>query len=70
MARINTVIGRRIRQRRLELGLSPRELATQIGISEEALTEIENGEHRPEGSLLIEIALALNVTLTHFFERD
>ena len=70
MARIDTVIGRRIRQRRLDLGLSPNELAAQIDISEETLTEIENGEHRPEGSLLVEIALALSVTLTHLFEGE
>jgi transcriptional regulator with XRE-family HTH domain len=70
MARIDVAVGKRVRQRRVELGRTQGELATAVAITEHILEEIEAGERRAGGSLLIALAETLNVSLTFFFEDD
>lgn len=70
LARIDVAIGKRVRRRRLELGRTQDEVAAAIGIAERVLQEIETGERRAGGSLLTELAAALNVSLAFFFEDD
>ena len=53
-------IGRRIRERRLELGLTALALAQRIDISEFTLSRIENGRF-PRVDVLQKLAAALGV---------
>lgn len=67
---INTqdpVIGLRLKQLRQEASLSLRELATRLGISASALSQIENGKMQPSVNRLISIVSALDVPLSAAF---
>ena len=58
----------RIRARRVERGLTRRELAARAGVSASALTGIENGHHRPSVELAQGLADALDAELEDLFE--
>ena len=55
-------IGSRIRYYREELGLSQKELAEKIGVSNGRVSNWEQGLNRPDADLLANICLALNVS--------
>jgi len=55
-------IGRRIRKYREERGLSQRELAKRIGVSNSRISNWEQGVNRPDVDLLASICGALNVS--------
>lgn len=58
------VLHKRIRQRRIEKGLSATELAMTAGISKGYISEIENGKApRPSGAVLMKLASALGTTI-------
>ena len=59
-------IGERIRQRRLELGLSQRELATE-GVSYAYISRLEGNDRRPSMRALRKLAPRLNVS-AHWLE--
>ncbi|MEQ9487843.1 MAG: short-chain fatty acyl-CoA regulator family protein [Alphaproteobacteria bacterium] len=59
----NSIPGTRIRQRRRELGITQAALAKQVGISPSYLNLIEWNKRRIAGSLLRQIAGALELTL-------
>lgn len=70
MSGINETVGRRIRARRRELGMTVAELARRAGLAETRLMGIELGQERA-GADLVEIAQALKVSLSYFFQdRD
>ena len=60
-------LGPNIRARRLEHGLSLRELARRVGVSASALSQIENGHSRPSVDTLYELARQLGVTPDEIF---
>jgi transcriptional regulator with XRE-family HTH domain/quercetin dioxygenase-like cupin family protein len=60
----------RIRQERVRKGLTLRQLAGRVAISEAKLSNIENGKVTLELSELAELAAALGVALTTFFPRS
>ena len=64
---INEQIGRRIKVRRVELGLTQAELATKLSIGQSNLSYIERGERDVSLSLLDEIARALKCKPEDFF---
>ena len=66
---IDALVGRRIRLRRLELGLSLPELADKAGIASEDLVEFERGARRVGAALLLQLAQALGAPTGYFF-RD
>jgi transcriptional regulator with XRE-family HTH domain len=70
MSQIDIRVGQRIRQRRIELGLSQTDLAQSLGIPGIELEEIEDGERRPAADLLIRIAHVLRVDLVELMEDD
>ena len=60
-------MGQRIRDRRLELNLTLRELAEQVGVTSSFLSYVERGEVSPSLTTLARIADELSVPLAHFF---
>jgi transcriptional regulator with XRE-family HTH domain len=62
--------GRRLRELRIERGLSIRALAQQSGLNVNTLSLIENSKTSPSVSTLQQIAVALDVPITAFFETD
>jgi transcriptional regulator with XRE-family HTH domain len=63
-------LGNRLRELRRQQGLSLRSLAEKSGLSANTLSLIENGKTSPSVATLQQIALALNVPITAFFEVD
>jgi transcriptional regulator with XRE-family HTH domain len=63
-------VGRRLRELRLENGLSIRALAEKSGLNFNTLSLIENGKTSPSVSTLQQLAKGLEVPITVFFEND
>ena len=63
-------VGFRLRQLRLERGLSIRSLAEQSGLNVNTLSLIENGKTSPSVSTLQQIAAALRTPITVFFDTQ
>ncbi len=61
-------VGRRIRERRIALGLSQTRLADGLGISFHQLKKYENGSNRVGAGRLYGCAQLLNVSPAYFFE--
>ena len=61
-------VGQRVRQLRVESGMSIRALAEEGGLSVNTLSLIENGKISPSVSTLHRVAQALGVPITAFFE--
>jgi len=66
---LDTHIGARVRMRRLLLGMSQEELADALGITCQQLQQYENGTDRITADRLYDVAQALQVRLTFFFEQ-
>jgi transcriptional regulator with XRE-family HTH domain len=64
------VVGRRLRELRSERGLSIRALAEQSGLNVNTLSLIENCKTSPSVSTLQQVATALKVPITAFFETE
>jgi transcriptional regulator with XRE-family HTH domain len=63
-------VGQRMRELRLERNLSIRALAERSGLNVNTFSLIENGKTSPSVSTLQQIAAALEVPITAFFETD
>ena len=61
-------VGKRIRQRRLVTGMTQSELAQAVGVKFQQVQKYETGSNRVSASRLWEIAKALDVTISYFFE--
>ena len=59
----------RIKEKRLELGLSQEQFANKIGVTQGAISMIENGERTPSLEMITKIATALNCTIDELIER-
>ncbi len=67
---IEPKVGQRIRSLRDQLGLSLRAVADRCGLSINAISQIERGENSPTVSTLHRLAMALNVSITDFFNEE
>ena len=65
---IDQHVGRRIRLRRNRLGWSQTVLAEKLGVTFQQLQKYERGANRVSGSRLYDIAQALNISISYFFE--
>lgn len=65
---VDTHVGSMVRARRLELGMSQEKLADAIGLTFQQVQKYEKGINRIGSSRLMQIANALNVPPTSFFE--
>jgi transcriptional regulator with XRE-family HTH domain len=63
-------LGERIRQRRLELGVTLRELARRVEVSAPYLTDLEAGRRHPGPDVLHRLAAALEVPATELETLD
>ncbi|MFN2216530.1 MAG: cupin domain-containing protein [Anaerolineales bacterium] len=70
MKNIQTSIGKRLRAIRLERSLSQRELAKMAGISTNSISLIERDEISPSVATLQNLATALRVRISFFFESE
>ncbi len=65
---IDLHVGKRLRRRRRLLGLTQQQLAQSIGIRFQQIQKYECGANRVTASRLYELATALNVPVTYYFE--
>jgi len=68
--RAEVLVGRKLREWRNRKGLSLRALADRSGLNVNTLSLIENGKSSPSVSTLQQLALALEVPITTFFESE
>lgn len=61
-------VGARIRERRVLLGMSQQQLAATVGVTYQQAHKYERGLNRISAGRLYEIAAALGVPITWFFE--
>lgn len=67
--RVDLHVGRRIRRRRLILGLTQEQLAARIGTRYQQVQKYETGNVRVSAGCLWDIAQALGVSVPYFFKR-
>ena len=61
-------VGRRVRERRTEIGVSQQTLADALGISFQQVQKYENGTNRVAAGRLWDLANCLEVDIGYFFE--
>jgi DNA-binding NtrC family response regulator len=66
--RLNTEVGKRIRERRHSRPLTLKQLANRTGLSVSLISQIELGKSAASMSTLHKLAAALGVKMTYFFE--
>jgi DNA-binding XRE family transcriptional regulator len=67
-ASIDVHIGQKLRQRRWMVGLSRNELGRQVGVASDQIQKYEAGEIHISSSRMWDIAAALSVPMSYFFE--
>jgi transcriptional regulator with XRE-family HTH domain len=67
MKKIEKQFGNRVRELRLNIGLSQEELAFKAGVHRTYLGGIERGERNPSLKNIAAIAKALHITLSDLF---
>jgi transcriptional regulator with XRE-family HTH domain len=67
---VDIEMGRRIRLRRVEIGLSQSELGEKLGVSFQQVQNYEKGVNRVGASRLHQITEALGVDMTFFYEGN
>jgi DNA-binding response OmpR family regulator len=67
-ARLNQIVGGRLRERRTEAGLTLKQLANRTGLSVSLISQIELGKSAASMSTLHKLSTALQVKMTFFFE--
>lgn len=63
-------LGQKIRVRRNEIKLSQDELGSKLGVSFQQVQKYENGVNRVSAARLQQIATALDVPMTFFFDKE
>lgn len=66
-ADVDLAIGKRIQQRRRELGFTAENLAEQIGVSQQQFSRYERGVTKINVAHLVNIAVILNTPISWFF---
>jgi transcriptional regulator with XRE-family HTH domain len=64
---VDQVVGRRLRKRRLQLGLSQLGVAEAIGVTFQQIQKYEGGTNRIVASRLFDLAQVLDVPIAYFF---
>lgn len=59
----------RIRELRKAKGMTMKELAYAVGVTESAISQFETGKKYPKGKTLLAIALALETTVEYLLEK-
>jgi transcriptional regulator with XRE-family HTH domain len=66
--RVDTIIGERIHELRISMGLSRQQLAGEIGVTHQQLQKYEKGTNRISVGRLASIAKALKKPVAFFFD--
>ena len=66
--RIDDFVGRRVRQRRLLLGLTQQQLAVAVGVRFQQIQKYECGANKISAARLWSLAMALQVQPDYFFD--
>lgn len=61
-------IGQRVKQRRLEMGMSQERLAELLGVTFQQIQKYEKGANRIAASRLFDLSGALGVAISYFYE--
>ena len=67
-ADIESLIGERIRSRRIQVGMSQQELGKALGVTFQQIQKYEKGSNRVSYAGLLKIAEALECNVMQFFE--
>ena len=67
MSQLKEDFGKRLQQLRLETGLTQEQLADEIGVTIESISNIERGIHGPKFETLEKLAGALDVAVKELF---
>ena len=67
-AKLNQIVGGRLRERRTAAALTLKQLANRTGLSVSLISQIELGKSAASMSTLYKLATALKVRMTYFFE--
>ena len=67
-ANVDNYVGGRIKERRVELGLSQTAVAVQLGLTFQQVQKYERGYNRVSASRLYDLSKILNVDIEYFFE--
>ena len=67
-ARLNLVVGKRLREKRSSAQLTLKQLANRTGLSVSLISQIELGKSAASMSTLHKLATALQIRMTYFFE--
>ncbi|GGH29761.1 transcriptional regulator, XRE family [Cribrihabitans marinus] len=65
---VDVHVGKRVRHRRWLIGMTQQQLAEQVGIKFQQIQKYETGANRISASRLWDIAEALEVSVSFFFE--
>lgn len=65
---LRNTLGRKVRELRLSLNMTQRDLAGDAGIRQALISEIERGEANPTIDSVLRIATALEVSFAELFE--
>ena len=65
---VDVHVGQRIRQRRWMVGMTQQQLGNKVGIKFQQIQKYETGTNRVSASRLWDIAAALDVSVSFFFE--
>jgi len=65
---VDVYVGKRVRQRRWMVGMTQQQLADKVGIKFQQIQKYETGMNRISASRLWDIADALGVAISYFFE--
>jgi transcriptional regulator with XRE-family HTH domain len=65
---VDAHVGRRLRQRRIALGISQEQLGSELGLTFQQVQKYEKGQNRISAGRLYRIAAILSVSVEHFFE--
>jgi transcriptional regulator with XRE-family HTH domain len=65
---VDVHVGRRLRERRVLIGLTQEQLATRLGVTFQQVQKYENGTNRLCASRLYQCACVLGVSILWFFE--
>ena len=65
---VDVHVGQRVRQRRLLLGMTMRQLSDSVGVKYQQIQKYEYGADRVSASRMWDIATALEVPISFFFE--
>ena len=65
---VNVAVGQRVRQRRWAVEMTLQQLGDRVGITAQQIMKIEAGTYEISASLMQDIAAALDVPASFFFE--